>query len=172
MPVRALVTLFAAVVGVVLTLSFRTPPPSSLNTAAAPPPSSSSSISVATPSTTPSGAPPSGGSTPAPTTTPSSSPAAATGLKNGSFTGQTFTNFYGPVQVQLVIVGGKITDVKVVQSPSDNPQSAYIASVALPYLRQEVLQAQSANINAVSGATFDSQAYVQSVQSALDSARA
>ena len=167
MPVRALVTTFAAVAGVALALSFRTPPPSSLGIAAVPPPVSSSAGSGATPTSTPSGAPPSGGGSPAPTAAP-----VATGLKNGTFTGQGVTNFFGPVQVQLVVSGGRITDVKAIQSPNDNPQSAYIASVAMPYLRQEVLQAQSAQINILSGATYDSQSYTQSVQSALDMARA
>jgi len=167
MPVRAVVTLSALVVGVALALSFRTPPPSSLGTAAAPPPVSSSSASGPTPTPTASGAPPSGGSSPTPTPTP-----AASGLKNGTFTGQNVANFFGPVQVQVVIAGGRITDVKVVQSPSDNPQSAYIASVAMPLLRQEVLQAQNAQINILSGATYDSQSYAQSVQSALDMAHA
>lgn len=165
MPVRAVVTLSALVVGVALALSFRTPPPSSPGLAVVPPPVSSSSASGPTP--TPSGAPPSGGGSPAPTPTP-----AATGLKNGTFTGKDVPNFFGPVQLQVVIAGGRITDVKVVQSPSDNPQSAYIASVAMPLLRQEVLQAQSAQINILSGATFDSQSYAQSVQSALDAAHA
>jgi len=167
MPVRAVVTLSAMVVGVALALSFRTPPPSSPGLAAVPPPVSSSSAPGSTPTPTPSGAPPSGGGSPAPTPTP-----AATGLKNGAFTGKDVPNFFGPVQVQVVIAGGKITDVKVVQSPSDNPQSAYIASVAMPLLRQEVLQAQSAQINILSGATYDSQSYAQSVQSALDVAHA
>ena len=75
------------------------------------------------------------------------------------------------MQVQVVVSGGKITNVKAIASPNDNPQSSYIASVALPELRQEVLQAQSAKINIVSGATYDSQSYTQSVQSALDMAR-
>jgi uncharacterized protein with FMN-binding domain len=167
MPVRAVVTLFAVVTGVCLALSFRTPPPGALGTAVAPPPLSSSSVSGSTPAPTPSGAPPSGGSSPAPTSKP-----AATALKDGTFTGQNAANFFGPVQVQVVITGGRITDVKVVQSPNDNPQSAYIASVAMPLLRQEVLQAQSAQINVLSGATYDSQSYAQSVQSALDMAHA
>jgi uncharacterized protein with FMN-binding domain len=96
----------------------------------------------------------------------------AAALKNGTFTGTSYPNFYGAVQVQVVISGGRITDVKTLQSPNDNPQSAYIASVAMPYLRQEVLAAQNAQINYVSGATFDSQSYARSVQSALDAARA
>ncbi|MGO8686124.1 MAG: FMN-binding protein [Candidatus Dormibacteria bacterium] len=167
--VRTSATLAAVAAAMALAISFRTPPSPSLGTAAAPPPAASSSQPASTPTSTPSGAPPSGGGSPTPTAVPT--PKAGT-LKNGTFTGQSFPNFYGPVQVQLVVSGGRITNVKTLQSPNDNPQSAYIASVALPYLRQEVLQAQSAQINAVSGATFDSQSYAQSVQSALDAARA
>jgi uncharacterized protein with FMN-binding domain len=167
MAVRAAATLAAIGVGVTLAVSFRTPPSSSLSTAAVPPPPSSSSVPVSTATATPSGAPPSGATSPAPTPTP-----AAIGLKSGTFTGQNAANFFGPVQVQIVVSGGRITGVKTIQSPSDNPQSAYIASVAMPYLLQEVLQAQSAQINVVSGATYDSQSYAQSVQSALDMARA
>jgi uncharacterized protein with FMN-binding domain len=166
---RTAATLAALAAAMALALSFRTPPSTSLGTAAAPPPASSSSQSATTPTSTPSGAPPSGGGSPTPTAI--ATPKAGI-LKNGSFTGTNYPNFYGPVQVQLVIAGGRITDAKILQSPSDNPQSAYIASVAMPYLRQEVLQAQSAQINYVSGATFDSQSYAQSVQSALDAARA
>jgi uncharacterized protein with FMN-binding domain len=168
MSVRTGATLSALAAAVVLALNFRTPPSSSLSTAAAPPPPASSA-SGSTPTPTASGAPPAAGGSPAPS--PTATPGASA-LKNGTFTGQTVTGFYGPVQVQLVISGGRITDVKTLQSPNDNPQSVYIASVALPHLRQEVLQAQSAQVNAVSGATFDSQGYTQSVQSALDAARA
>jgi uncharacterized protein with FMN-binding domain len=159
-PLRAVISLAATAVAVGLLISFRTPPAAPAS--AAPLPSSGASP---TPTPTPSGAPPSGSGSPTPK--PSSN-----GLRSGSFTGQNTPNFYGPLQVQLVISGGKITDVKTLQYPSDNPQSAYIASVALPYLRQEVLQAQSAQINIISGATFDSESYAQSVQSALDQAHA
>ncbi|MGA8015218.1 MAG: FMN-binding protein [Candidatus Dormiibacterota bacterium] len=166
MPLRAVLTLASTAFAVILVVSFRTPPAAPA-TAAPPPPSSSPFASGTTPTPTPSGAPPSGGGspTPAPTTTSS-------GLRNGTFTGQNAPNFYGPVQVQIVVAGGRITEVKTLQQPSDNPQSAYIASVAMPYLRQEVLQVQSAQIDIVSGATFDSDSYAQSVQSALDQARA
>ena len=167
MAARAAVTLAAIGVGVSLALSFRTPPSSSLSTAAVPPPSGSSSVPASTTTAIPSGAPPSGTGAPAATSAP-----AASGLKDGTFAGQTVTSFFGPIQVQIVVSGGRISGVKTLQSPGDNPQSAYIASVATPYLAQEVLQAQSAKINIVSGATYDSQSYAQSVQSALDMARA
>lgn len=168
MPFRAVVTLVATIVVLILLVSFRTPPSTSLSTVPlVPPPASSSSPSGATPAATPSGAPPSGGGTPTPTPSPS-----GTGLKNGSFTGQDFPNFYGDVQARVVVSGGKITNVIPLQYPTDRPQSAYISSVAVPLLHDEVLKAQSAQIDIIGGATFTSESYAQSVQSALDQARA
>jgi uncharacterized protein with FMN-binding domain len=161
MPIRAVVIIAATVIGLFLLVSFRTPPPSSVSGVALPARSSPSPSSTP-PAVTPSGAPPSGGRTPIATATPG-----ATGLKNGSFTGQDFPNFYGDVQVQIIVSGGRITDVKALQYPTDRPQSAYISSVAIPYLHDEVLKAQSAQIDIISGATFTSDSYAQSVQSAL-----
>jgi uncharacterized protein with FMN-binding domain len=70
----------------------------------------------------------------------------------------------------VVLNGSRIVDVQAVQLPFDHPRSAEISRQAEPYLRQEVLQAQSANIDVVSGATFTSYSYAQSLQSALDQA--
>jgi uncharacterized protein with FMN-binding domain len=165
MPIRAAVALAATAVGLILLFSFRTPPASSI-TAVAPP--AASSTSSPTPTPTSSGAPPSGGASPTPTATPTP---VANGLKSGSFTGQDAANQYGSVQVQLVISAGRITGVTVVQSSENDPQSATISSRAFPVLRSEVLQSQSAQIDAVSGATYTSQSYAESVQSALDMAR-
>ena len=167
MPYRAAVTLAATAAAVVLLFSFRTPPSAALIPTAAPTPTASAASPA--PTATPSGAPPSGGTSPTPTPKPA---AAASGLKNGSFSGQTFSNPYGSVQVQLVISGGKITDVKALQYPTAHAQSSYINSIAVPELRSEVLQAQSAKINLISGATYTSEGYAQSVQSALDLAHA
>jgi uncharacterized protein with FMN-binding domain len=169
MPIRAAVTLAATAIGTVLLFSFRTPPAAPIATLA--PSSTSSSSSTPSPTATPSAAPPSGGASPTPTATPTPTPAAS-GLKSGSFTGQTYANPYGNVQVQVVISGGKITDVKTIQYPNGHQQSVFINSQALPLLREEVLQAQSAKINIIGGATFTSEGYAQSVQSALDLARA
>jgi uncharacterized protein with FMN-binding domain len=163
MPIRAIVTLAATVVGLILLVSFRTPPSSTLNPAVALPPSPSSPSPASTPPpATPSGAPPSG-------STPTPSPS-ATSLKNGTFTGQDFPNQYGDVQIQVVVSAGKITDVKALHYPTDRPQSAYISSQALPLLREEVLKAQNAQIDGVGGATFTSYSYYQSLQSALSQA--
>ena len=77
---------------------------------------------------------------------------------------------WGPVQVQLTLKGGTITDVTMLQYPSGNPQDDQINSYALPILIQDTLAAQSAQIDMVSGATVTSVGYVQSLQSALDQA--
>jgi uncharacterized protein with FMN-binding domain len=162
MPIRAAVTIAATVIGLFLLVSFRTPPSNTGSGVALLPPRSSPSAPSAPPAVTPSGAPPPGGRTPAATVSPS-----ATGLKDGSFTGQDFPNFYGDVQVQVIVSGGRIIDVKALRYPTDRPQSAYISSVAIPYLHDEVLKAQSAQIDIISGATFTSESYAQSLQSAL-----
>jgi uncharacterized protein with FMN-binding domain len=167
MPIRAAVTLAATAIGVVLLFSFRTPPAAPIATLT--PSSISSSSPTPSPTATPSGGAPTRGGAAAPTATPAP---AANGLKSGSFTGQTYTNPYGNVQVQVVISGGKITSVKTIQYPNGHQQSVFINSQALPLLEQEVLKAQSAQINIIGGATFTSQGYAQSVQSALDAARA
>lgn len=93
---------------------------------------------------------------------------AATGTK--TVTGDTAQTQWGPVQVRITVKNGKITDVTAVQSPSDNPRDQEINSYALPELRRETLAAQSAKIDTVSGATYTSDGYRQSLQSALDSA--
>jgi uncharacterized protein with FMN-binding domain len=77
---------------------------------------------------------------------------------------------YGPVQVEVVVGGGRITDVKALEYPSEARRSQSISQQALPMLRDEVLSAQSANIDTISGATYTSDAYGQSLQAALDSA--
>ncbi|MFJ2161826.1 FMN-binding protein [Streptomyces sp. NPDC087856] len=92
----------------------------------------------------------------------------ATGTR--TVTGETAQTRWGPVQVKITLTNGRITDVSAVQSPSDNPRDQEINSYALPELRREVLTAQSAKIDTVSGATYTSDGYRQSLQSALDSA--
>ncbi|CAM3799496.1 FMN-binding protein [Nocardioides zeicaulis] len=77
---------------------------------------------------------------------------------------------YGPVQVQLSVSGGEVTSVSVLQYPSGDPRSSQISGYALPVLTDETVSAQSSSIDMVSGATFTSTGYVQSLQSALDRA--
>jgi len=79
---------------------------------------------------------------------------------------------WGPVQVAITVENGTITKSEAVAYPQDNPRDAEINNYALPILAQEVVQAQSAQIDAVSGATVTSDGYLQSLQSAIDRSRA
>lgn len=75
---------------------------------------------------------------------------------------------WGPVQVRVTISGGKLSDVSVLQQPTGNRRDREINSFALPQLREQALQAQSAVIDGVSGATVTSDGYRESLLSALD----
>jgi uncharacterized protein with FMN-binding domain len=75
---------------------------------------------------------------------------------------------HGIVQVQVTVVGGRITQVKALQLPHDNPDSWSYSNRAAATLRTEVLAAQSADVNVVSGATYTSRGYARSLQAALD----
>jgi uncharacterized protein with FMN-binding domain len=90
--------------------------------------------------------------------------------KSSTVTGAEEQTRWGPVQVELSISNGKITDVAVPVYPNGNGRDAEINSFALPQLVQETISAQSADIDMVSGATVTSEGYVQSLQSALDKA--
>ncbi|MCR4329665.1 MAG: FMN-binding protein [Candidatus Roizmanbacteria bacterium] len=90
---------------------------------------------------------------------------------DGSYTGDVADAFYGNIQVQAVIQNGKIADIQFLQYPSDRSQSRQISQYAMPLLKSEALQAQSAQVNIVSGATYTSQAFVQSLASALTKAK-
>ena len=89
------------------------------------------------------------------------------GGATGTYTGSVVETQYGPVQVAVAEQGGRIVDVKALQVPTEHPQSLYISERVTPLLREEVLQAQSAQINIVSGATFTSEGYAESLQQAL-----
>ncbi len=90
--------------------------------------------------------------------------------KDGSYTGSTENAYYGDVRVKATISGGKITDVTFLQYPDTHSTSVYINKQAMPYLQQEAIKAQSANVNIISGATYTSQAFIQSLQNALSQA--
>lgn len=104
-----------------------------------------------------------------PTATPI--PVVASGYKDGSYTGTAADAFYGYIQVKATISGGKLTDVVFLQYPNDRDRSVFINQQAMPYLKQEAIAAQSASVNIVSGATDSSQAFIQSLSSALSQAK-
>jgi len=98
-----------------------------------------------------------------------------TALRNGQYTGQDIITRFGDVQVQITISKGLITDVQAPLLPSDRARSVEISQVAGPILHDEALKAvlaKTAQIDIVSGATYTSAAYVQSLQSAIDLAHA
>ncbi|MBQ0983107.1 FMN-binding protein [Streptomyces sp. F63] len=85
-------------------------------------------------------------------------------------TGGTVRTEHGPVQVRITLTGSRITAATALQSPAGDPRSEQISATAIPRLNQETLAAQSADIDTVSGATYTSDGYRQSLQSALDRA--
>ena len=87
-----------------------------------------------------------------------------------TYKGSVASTRWGDVQVTITVTDGKITDVAVPVYPSENHKDQEINAYALPVLRQETLEAQSADIDAVSGATVTSNGYIESLQAALDAA--
>ncbi|WP_439901425.1 FMN-binding protein [Microbacterium azadirachtae] len=94
------------------------------------------------------------------------------GLKDGTFTGQAVDTRYGAVQVAITVSGGQIADVSVPQYPNTERRDEEINAQAIPILISETKSAQNAQIDMVSGATFTSDGYTQSLQSAIDQAKA
>jgi uncharacterized protein with FMN-binding domain len=145
---RVLLAFLSTAAALVLVLSFKTHGSSSLAT----PPAA---VSTATPSST----------TTATTTTTTTTTTATT-----TVTGDSVETRYGPVQVQIKVTNGKVVSATAVDYPTTDPRDQQINSYAIPALNQEAVNAGSANIDMVSGATFTSTGYIQSLQSALDKA--
>jgi uncharacterized protein with FMN-binding domain len=162
---RAAAATALTVVGMWLVLSFKSSPTSRVTSAAnaATPTTSAPASPADTASQPPAGPPPPGSG-------PSTTQPAATGTR--TVNGDVVSNRYGDVQVAVVLNGSQIVDVKALQMPYDRARSQDISSQAAPLLHDEVLQAQSAQIDTIGGATYTSDGYAQSLQSALDKAHA
>jgi len=91
---------------------------------------------------------------------------------DGQYTGKITDAYYGNMQVKIVIANGKLTDIKMLDYPHNNGNSNYINSYALPILKREAIQIQSANIDGVSGASASSPAFIKTLASALKKAKA
>ena len=89
---------------------------------------------------------------------------------DGTYTGGTADAYYGNIQVKVAVVGGKISDITFLQYPNDRNESVRINNRAMPVLRSEALQAQSAKVSTVSGASDTSAAFRESLASALSQA--
>jgi uncharacterized protein with FMN-binding domain len=105
-----------------------------------------------------------------PTATPSatSSSASGTSASSGTATGDAIDTQYGAAQVRVTVKSGKIVKIEPLQLQGNDPRSVQISGSAEPILQQEALTKQSADVDAVSGASFTSASYTQSLQSALD----
>jgi uncharacterized protein with FMN-binding domain len=112
------------------------------------------------------------------TTTAAATPPAAssgsgdttTAAGGGTVTGDAADTRFGPVQVRITVENGKLTSVTAVEYPTENPRDQEINEYAIPELNQEAAQSGTADIDMVSGATYTSDGYVRSLQSALDKA--
>ncbi len=91
--------------------------------------------------------------------------------RDGSYTGSVADAQWGYIQVKAIIQNGKITDVQFLQYPNDRNRSVMINQYADPQLTSEAIQAQSANVDIVTGATDSSEAFVQSLSDALSQAK-
>lgn len=137
----------------------------------------SSSSTLQTTSTTATTSDTSTPTTTATSTTPTSTSSATSSstnsnLKDGSYTGSASSTPFGDVQIKLTVSGGKISNVTAVAYPSDDRHSLQLSQMAIPELTQEAIAAQSANISTISGASYTSESYIESLQSALDQAKA
>ena len=157
----------ATALGLVLLFSFKTPDS---------PTDSSLPLAVANGTPAPVATAPPGARTSSPprATGPASSPPAPSAQPptggNHQVDGDVIPTQFGDIQVRVVESAGKIVDVKALQLPSDRRRSREISQYSEPILHDEALQAQSAQIDTVSGATYTSGAYRESLQSAIDRA--
>jgi len=148
---RAITAVVATVAGVLWLVTFRVTPharPVASAPANQPPPAQDPVADAPAPAATP-------------RPTPANRPA------DGTFTGPTIPTRYGDVQVRIAVSGGRLADVSVLRMPDDRARSAEITQYVTPVLRSEAIQAQSARIDVISGATLTSEAYAESLDAAL-----
>jgi uncharacterized protein with FMN-binding domain len=171
---RTVATLVATVAGLVILLSFKTAPtkPGPPVAIAGPVPGDSA-VSSPPPPTVSNSAPPSSAvPAPSPKATSTPSPTGTKVVTGSRIPVREGGRLFGVVQVKVTLTNGKITALTAVSYPRNDSRSSEISSYAIPALHDEVLSAQGTQINAVSGATYTSDAYAQSVQAALDAAKA
>jgi len=169
---RAPIVAGSTAVGLGLVLSFHSHSPSLSKLSVG----STNAATPATPTTPATAAPTTSPTTQAPATrqaqpAPSTSPPTTAPASARSGTGQDIQYQYGDIQLQVFEKGSRITRIKVLQEGATDMRSQEINSQAVPMLQQQAMQAQSAKIDGVSGATFTSYAYAQALQSAIDQLR-
>jgi uncharacterized protein with FMN-binding domain len=159
---RVILAIVSTVASLVLVLSFKTHSPSAVAT----PPAAVSSTGTSA-GTSGSGSS-SGGSSSSGSS--SSSSKKSTSSSNKTYTGDAAMTRYGPVQVQITVKSGAVTSVAATDYPMNDSRDAQINSYAIPQLNSEAASAGNANIDMISGATYTSEGYLSSLQSALNKA--
>jgi uncharacterized protein with FMN-binding domain len=155
---RAPIVITSTAAGVALVLSFHTSHPSlQIKSASGTTPQGSGSTRATTPQST--------GSAPESTSPTTTAPAPTS---SRSATGRDVQYRYGEIEIEVTAAGSKIANVTILKDDATDGRSYQINSEAVPILESETMSAQSAQIDGVSGATYTSQAYVQSLQAALD----
>ena len=165
---RVILAFVSTVAALVMVLSFKTHGPSA---AATPPAAISSNPSGGSSGTGGSSA--SGGSSAgssSTTTKKSSTAKKSTSTASKTYTGSAAMTRYGPVQVQITVRNGAVTNVTATEYPMNDPRDAQINSYAIPQLNSEAASAGNAGISMISGATYTSEGYISSLQSALNQA--
>jgi len=190
---RAILAFVATVAGLVVLLSFKTASGKSTNRPVALAGTTPSDQTASSDNSAPSDNPaPAASSTPSsqpsqpgqstptqtptqtPTKAPTKAPTKTAGTKTVTGSSVPVTEgfrTFGNVQVQVTVSNGKITKLVAVDYPNGDPRSYEISRYSIPVLGQEVLSAQGTSIDIVSGATYTTEAYAQSVQAALDKAK-
>jgi uncharacterized protein with FMN-binding domain len=161
MPKRGLAALTITAIALVLLINFKTPDEPVLDR-------TTGNLAIVQPSAG-TATVPDASSAPAATSAPAASAATSGSAASAKVDGPVVTTRYGPVQVEVVVANGKVADVVALQLPTGR-RSGQISDYAEPILHDEALQAQSASIDLVSGATYTSDAYTRSLQAALDQA--
>jgi uncharacterized protein with FMN-binding domain len=170
---RAVLAILSTIVGLVLLLTFKTE-----SLSATTPPAAIGSNGNISSGSSGTGSPGSSGSSGSSGSAGSAGSAGSTSGSAGSsggsasktVTGEAADTRYGPVQVQITVTDGKVSAVQAVEYPQNDPRDEEINSYAIPQLNAEATSAGNAQIDMVSGATYTSEGYVQSLQSALDKA--
>ena len=172
---RVILAICATAVGLVLLLSFKSHTQSALPGASpaaalgSPSPGGGATVSTGT-ATAPASTGTSSTGTSSTGTGSTGTGSTGAGGQAKTFTGAAWPTIYGPVQVQITVRSGKVTAATAVEYPTETPRDYQINSFAIPQLNSEAVAAGSAHIDAVSGATYTTQGYLGSLQSALDKA--
>lgn len=165
---KIVVAIMSTISGLVLLFSYHTSTNSDADAPASTDTSGSGTEPAASASTTPNASEATEATEPSASS--SSSTSSGSSSASGPYTGDAVETRWGTVQVQITVENGRIISSEAIQYPDGNHEDQEINAYAIPQLNAEVVEAQSAGIDAISGATVTSDGYITSLQSAIDQA--